>query len=262
MGKTTSAAGTAAMRAGAALSGTGIGAIVGVPLAAAGGAATLANRARYIINRNRDEADRQARRLRAKRASLGERAKATRTNLWIWSFGFLLYGTLQLMGAFLGLFAFGVMGLADEAGKASHAAASAVLSEEVVNGVGKIANGIAWVAKSTTPHIGNKTVGSYAIHAVTGVDLEAVIDGVGTAINPQTLFLLAELIVLSVGIITLLIASFIYLFSGLKPFSGEKAGTKLGMFFFALFGYAGLVPFLSLIPWFFFWTLVVWRYPK
>lgn len=63
-----------------------------------------------------------------------------------------------------------------------------------------------------------------------------------------------------VGVTTLLIMGIQYELARMNSLTGEGAHLKMGAFIFALFGY--FVPILNLFPWFIFWLLAVWRYPK
>jgi hypothetical protein len=74
------------------------------------------------------------------------------------------------------------------------------------------------------------------------------------------LFTISYSIVYAVGIATLLGAFFIYIFSGLRPLSGQQAGLKIGLFLFALTSY--FIPLLNLFPCFLLWVMAVRKYPK
>ncbi len=59
-----------------------------------------------------------------------------------------------------------------------------------------------------------------------------------------------------VGIITLSIMAFMYVFSGINCFFGHWSAAKIGFFIFALAGY--FFPIANLVPWFILWGIVVW----
>jgi hypothetical protein len=63
-----------------------------------------------------------------------------------------------------------------------------------------------------------------------------------------------------IGMATLLIMGIQYELARMNSLTGEGAHLKMSAFIFALFGY--LMPMLNLFPWFIFWALAVWRYPK
>ena len=74
------------------------------------------------------------------------------------------------------------------------------------------------------------------------------------------LYMVSSGVVFVIGLITLLGAFFQYIFSDIKPLSGQAAGLKIGLFILAMAGY--LFPFLNLFPCALPWVLAVWKYPK
>lgn len=86
-----------------------------------------------------------------------------------------------------------------------------------------------------------------------GVDILAFFD-------PQTYFFITYAVLMGFFLIQLLIIYMLYLMARLNPLDGEGAGLKTGMLQLALIGYS--IPILNIVPWFIFWTIAVWKYPK
>lgn len=78
--------------------------------------------------------------------------------------------------------------------------------------------------------------------------------------DPTSVMMLTILIPFLIGLSTLLIMGFLYQITFVNCLFGNGSDIKLSLFIFAIFGY--FTPILNLVPWFIFWLLAVWRYPK
>lgn len=76
----------------------------------------------------------------------------------------------------------------------------------------------------------------------------------------EVLVFASMMLVWLVGIVTLIAMGIQYEIARLHPLYGQGAALKISAVIFALFGY--FVPIMNLFPWFIFWCLAVWRYPR
>lgn len=77
----------------------------------------------------------------------------------------------------------------------------------------------------------------------------------------NNLFFITWTMVFIFGIVNILSIFLIYKITGLNPIIGERGGAfKSGMVILAFIGY--LIPILNIVPWFYFWTMAVQKYPK
>jgi hypothetical protein len=232
------------MKAGAAMSRTGAGAVVGVPLMAVGGAMHAGGRATRTTGTTMSTSGRTMRRRLQKPAlsipdvgALKDKVKATRVTIMIASWGMPLWFGLQLPLALITTVFFGVT-------------ANAVGAIEYVKNLSVFAPhrtvyaGVNWVSQN-----------------VFGVNLDGYFDPSVVAEQLAGGFLeMLSFAVFFIGLGTLFTMIMVYILSGIKCFFGEGAALKISAFIFAVFGY--FMPFLNIFPWFIFWALAVWRYPK
>jgi hypothetical protein len=214
------------------MSSTGVGAIVGVPLAVVGagtaavgaGVETTGRVTRQIGRRvsrvTRGKSERLfavknlPKEIKKEVKGLGVLIRNASIGFWIWFF-------LQLPLAILSLLFFGLAYLVHDFTPA--------------------------IIKTAVEWIGN------AFKTLTGFDL--------AALDPSAFFIMSHTLVFFVGLSTLIILSVMYQLSMTNCLFGKQgSGIKVGMFLLAICGYT--FPFLNLFPWFIFWIIVVWRYPK
>ncbi len=238
-GRSMQQGGTKMMRAGAAMSRSGVGAVVGVPLMAAGAAVRGAGRLNTNAGRNvTDQAQPTKHLLRAKglrstKKDIKKRVAATRVNLSVLSMATPIWFTLQLplaIGAAAALLLAG----------AGQAAIDAVLSNSVTGFLYRLFDGV-----------------TNAAEYVTGINLNILEQAQQ---GPVAIFGALNLMVFLLGLFILGFMATMYTFSGVRCFFGEHAALKSGLFIFALLGY--LMPVLNILPWFVLWGIAVWRYPK
>ena len=74
------------------------------------------------------------------------------------------------------------------------------------------------------------------------------------------LLILLQMAVFLIGLATLVAMAVIYSLNRVNCFFGEGVSLKVPAFCLAVVFY--MLPFVSLFPWFLFWALAVWRYPK
>lgn len=172
---------------------------------------------------------------------------ATRSNMMIWAWGSWSYFWVQIPFAILNLIFFAL------------AAVSFAITDELqpdpsdgaLKKTGKfIVKGIAWLAKKVFDSV------SDVINAVTGFDLSATL----AAIDPTNLFMLTEIMLIFYAIAVMSIAGLTYLSNGVDSLYGRGAAVKIITFILCFAGY--ILPLFNFIPWAFFWTLAVQRYPK
>ncbi len=242
-GKATSGAGRAAQRAGMAMSATGVGAIAGVPLAVAGTGMVVGGKAVQVAGKATRRVGTQIN--RSSSGIVGSsiaRAKATRTNFTIWAWGLFIWTTCQLPFAIATVIFLGIVQVvadiinyitpnANEEGTSFWASIGSKLFSSVLSVADLLFQMVKWL---------------------TGIDLYVF--------NPANFAMLTYMITWAIGISTLLAIGMIYLFAGFNSLSGRGASLKLGTFLVAFIGYS--IPLLNIFPWFIFWTMAVWRYPK
>lgn len=164
------------------------------------------------------------------------RSRVSTINASIWSWGTFCWLVFQVPFALLSLAFLVTAGMIDSF---SH----------VSDGDGVFKTGVAYVVKGVSYTF---TKVSQLISETIGLDI--------SVLNPQNLFMLTWLIIMAFGMIMLLSIYLIYKVSMLNPLSGRGSGFKLGACLLAFIGYT--VPILNLLPWFYIWTIAVWRYPK
>jgi len=266
-GKAVKVAGRSTMRAGAALSATGVGAIVGVPVMVAGGAATgagaVAETGGRLTRRAGNVRSEQTRRTqqvstvaqpaqrprynpilkkrKSKKLSVKKAFRSARTTLAtraIWSYGLYTWTWFQLPVAILSLLFMGLTA-ALEAMYASETAALA-------------ADSTLWERTYTVAaEIGTAVLSVFAVvtnkfFALFGIDI--------TILNPVNFFMLTHVLVMLFGWGILMAIFLSYTFAGVRPLSGA---TKMMALLVAIIGYS--IPFLNIFPWFLIWTLMVVR---
>jgi hypothetical protein len=227
------------IKAGAAMSRSGAGAVVGVPLMAAGVALKGVGQTNQRAGRAATEKAQGTKRLlRAKglKGGVGEikkRVKVTRMNLFILSVATPIWFSLQLPVALAALAALGM------------AAVGEAVMRELMSGP------VTSVLYSLFDGVTN------AIQYVTGYNLNPLETWAEFSI--VVLYALFGLVIL-IGFLTLGVMAAFYIFSGIRCFGGEGALIKSSLFIAAMFGY--FMPVLNILPWFMLWGIAVWRYPK
>lgn len=81
-----------------------------------------------------------------------------------------------------------------------------------------------------------------------------------SAFDSINLFMLTYMLLFVFGIVTIAGVYLIYKTAGLNPLNGRGNGAKIGTLVLSLIGYS--IPILNMLPWFYFWTIVVNKYPK
>ena len=74
------------------------------------------------------------------------------------------------------------------------------------------------------------------------------------------LFILGWIMVLAIGLILMLVSAVFFSLNGLRPLSGDGAGTKHTLFLLGLIGYS--IPFFGIFPWLIPWSYYVARHPE
>lgn len=169
---------------------------------------------------------------------LARKTKVSTTNASIFAWALPLWFTVQLPFALLSLAMLGLAGVVD--------AAIQSFAEDtgVVGSIFSVTAGVlSWLGSAA----------GAAFSYLTGIDI--------SVLNmAQSLFIICYLVSFVVGIITLLTISLQYLLTLHKPFSGENAGLKIGMFMLAIVGY--FFPIANLFPWALVFMAAVWKYPQ
>lgn len=246
VGKGTSAAGEAIAKAGDSLSSTRYGKAVGTQLSTAGTSVSNMGKSVNQVGRTMDRTGR-----RVSKGSLAKsfatssvaRAKATTVNTSIWAWGVPAWLFFQLPLALLSLAFLMAAALVDEITK--------LVDPKKDDG---------WIVSSLKTAVG--AVGDFASWVVGGVGtvLEGVFGFDPTVVDFDGFFVALWLIVMMFGLFILMAIYLIYKLALLEPLSGNGSGAKHGAFLIAFIGYS--LPVLNLVPWFIFWTIAVWRYPK
>jgi hypothetical protein len=225
-GSTLKVGGAGLTAAGAALSTTGAGALVGVPLVAAGRAMAVGGQAASSAGR---VSGRMGRRLQLK----GRPIKFKKPSLggisildWTFISWLLTIWWLQVVFAIVGLAALGI----SSSFKYMQSAVVGDLIEQTPN--------IHWTI----------TLAKYIKSAIGGT-LAELAEMFGSVFSGFYLF------VFLLGILSLLLVGMRLIISQKSPFSGKKAGLKIGIFLSILILYA--LPLTSLLPWAIAWLLVV-----
>lgn len=265
-GKTAKVAGKSMNKAGQALTRTGLGAIVGVPLMAAGGvtqaAGTGVDAAGKATRKTGTSMKRSAKRMYTrgkiamrkqpgKKADLKDRLKVSAVNTGIFSWGVPLWLVFQFPLAIVHLAVFGLALIEDQiVGTTKEITEVKETDDGVTQVVKHVFN---WFGKAVTYVLGEI---NNAIADLTGIDIGAIL----ASFLPSNIAALMTTVMFFYGMALLLAIGFIYLFSFIKPFTGEGATVKLSTFILCILGYS--FPLFNLIPWFMFWCAAVWRYPK
>lgn len=248
-GKGVSLAGSVATRAGVALSSTGVGAVVGVPLAAAGTAASVSGKMINTTGKTVSRAGKNVHQTKnvvkglAAGKDIAAKMKATTvtTSIWAWNIPAWLFFQLPL--ALLSLVFLLSAVLVDEITKLVAAEEDdGLLVSALKTAVGAVGDFVSWVIGGV------------------GAVLEGIFGFDPTTVDFTGFFVALWLIVMLFGFFILLVIYLIYTISLLHPLSGTGSGTKYSALLIAIIGYS--IPLLNLFPWFIFWTLAIWRYPK
>jgi hypothetical protein len=256
-GKAVKRGGTVMVRAGAALSSTGIGALVGVPLAIAGGGVAAAGAGTEVAGRITNQVgkgvSKTGRRLKRKGGSklktlsevpekIKSEIKSARVSVQILMFGMWMY-IFQLILAIASIVFLSFAYMVSEG-------IDIILRNTVGDGI--VYRGISVVISAFS---NAAQAASHILSRIVGVDILAM--GYDTLMG---LFVALGLIIFLIGLTILLVGSVMYLFSGINCFTGRATVGKICGILAILVGY--LLPFFNLFPWFIFWVLIVWRYPK
>ena len=73
-------------------------------------------------------------------------------------------------------------------------------------------------------------------------------------------FLAMHFVILAIGLLTLMSCYFLYTIKFIRCLSGKGSTGKMVAFLVAIVGYS--LPLFNIFPWFIFWVIAVWRYPK
>ena len=238
-GKGMQKTGTKMMRAGSTMSRSGLGAVVGVPLMAAGAAVRGAGSINTAAGKNLTNQAQSTKRLlratglRETKKNIKKHVAATRVNMSVLSIATPIWFTIQLPLAVGAVAALVLAG-------AGSAAIDSLLNNSVTGFLyglfDTITNGVEYV---------------------TGVNLNVLEQAQQ---GPVAIFGALNLMVFLMGLFILGLMTVLYTSSGVRCFFGEHAALKSGLFIFAMLGY--LMPVLNILPWFVLWGVAVWRYPK
>lgn len=237
-------AGKGVSKVGAALSRTGAGAVVGVPLMVAGSAMRARGKTSAVVSNTNNVASRSMRRGPLKPGIsispvniVKDHIKATRVTVMISSWAMPLWFGLQLPLALISTVFFGVT--ANAIGAIDYVKNLAIFAPHRA-----VYAGVNWVSQT-----------------VFGMNLDGYLDPSVVAEQLAGGFLqMLSFAVFFIGLGTLFAMMLLYILSGIKCFFGDGATLKICTFIFAVFGY--FMPFFNIFPWFIFWALAVWRYPK
>lgn len=260
VGKVTKVAGRGAVRAGAALSSTGIGAVVGVPLSAVGGAAIVGGKvldsSGKVVRRAGKAVSKKAKprlknRIESIKSEIKSQIKAASVTASIWSWAVPLWLTVQLPFAIIGVVMFGIASLSSEL-----SGLAAEFVEKDVN------DNVVLSTLKFTGRLYGQSVDFFAdsvngaIARFTGYDIQAFLD----IVNPTNLYLVTVFIMLAYAFILFLAISFLYVLAGMNPILGRGAAAKI--LFVILFFVGYFLPLANMLPWFMPWTIAVLRHPK
>lgn len=171
-----------------------------------------------------------------KKAFTRTRVSAVTFSIYSWAFPFYL---LQLVLAIINILALALAGMIDHLMS---------LVEYDPN-------------DSTLISIAKITIHSAVDAASAAAGFVATILNVDISIfNPTHIYAATTLLLLSFGGLTLMTMYAIYKINRIEPIFGQSSGLKIGVLILCVFGY--FTPILNLLPWFLFWTIVVWFRPK
>lgn len=168
------------------------------------------------------------------------KARVTGINAWVWSWGLWSWGLFQLPLAILSVV---FMALTETIYQLYLDLETQTNDEGLIE---QVVEGAVIGTMSILEKISN------LLSTALGFDL--------SDLNPANFFMLTYLVVLLFGWFTLMLIYFQYKIAFLHPTSGKGSSVKLGMLILAIVGYA--IPILNIFPWFIFWTMSVWWYPK
>ncbi len=238
VGKTTTKAGTR-------LTATGLGAIVGVPLIAIGGATTGVGVGTDIagkqVSRYGKKMSRKGSASKIKGITGGAKGISVHVRaFWIGSF----FAPIIMILAFFELGSF-LLALAVDA----------VTNTEAKNTDGVLET--IWKFGVTVVK-GAFDGASAVINAATGglIDLDAIVG----AVYPGNYFILFYLAIVGFSIMTLMSVWAVYEFSGSQPLSGNGAGQKKAAFLLTICLYC--VPIVHIFPWFLIWSFAILKNGK
>lgn len=173
------------------------------------------------------------------------KARATTANLTIFAWGFWIWAFVQVPIAIFSTILFAI-------------------SEAIYRFVTDLINGI------TTSESGILRYGAEIIGEAFGL-ISWLVDKVLSVFNidlelfaPSSFYMVTVLILMVIGAVTMFLAYMVYKMAFLRPLNGRAAGFKWLMFSISFIGYGlgSMAPVLNLVPWFVFWTIAVWMYPK
>lgn len=192
----------------------------------------------------------QTKKLPGKAADLKLRAKASATNISIWSWGIPLWLTFQLPFAIISNVMFGIatvqMAVANGVEEFFEAGEDGVVAEGA-----KALVRFVWGAATYVADTANGLIAE-----ITGFDIAAFLE----AISPVNLWGVTFTLFFAYAFFLFLLISTIYSFRGLRPIFGKGTTFKLISIIIMIAGY--VFPLTNMFPWFMLWTAVVWRYPK
>jgi hypothetical protein len=263
-GKGMNAAGKGMMRAGTALSSTGLGAIVGVPLAAVGAGAQVAGKGTEVAGRVTNSAGKRARQAgrAVRKASGGGVSRVARI------MGTKTKDDEKATPARLSLRR---KIEADPTGKLQQRylnKATNLIPNPVARGAAKFALKnvervktaavtIEIFAWATPLWLGFQM--PLAVLSLILFSIISVID-IDLGFAADTLFSGLFFVVFIIGFVTMISMAFQYVWAGAHCFFGKGALLKFGSFVIGMFFY--MMPFLNLFPWFMVWAFFVNRYPE
>jgi len=263
-GKVTGLASKGITRAGAALSSTGLGAIVGVPLIALGATGQVASKGVELAGKgiNKASGGKTKKRPLGKKSRLGKkshskgsmigkisgtdsgRIRAIKVTMRIFWPMLTLYLFVFLPLGIIGIITAGMKMAVDSFFSKNVTASDAGFFTRLADAIINLAAG--------------------AVNTVTGA-LDAITTylfdfNITTLFDPTTYFLITYTLLLFVAMLQLLIIYLVYKLARLEPIGGKGSGLKHSMLLLAIIGYS--IPLLNIIPWVGFWLLAIIKNPK
>lgn len=178
----------------------------------------------------------------SKRSLAGQafaKTKATGANIWLLSWCVWLWMWFLLPISILSVLFLGLAGAVEEL--------ESSWTNEDGNWVQNLASRIAFQVINTA-----ESAVRVLVEYFFGIDI--------SIFNPTNLFMFTNALGLFLGWTILLLCYFSYKFAFLNPLSGERANLKIGTFLVAFIG--ATIPIVNMFPWFVFWMIAVWFYPK